>query len=596
MSEAICFKCGALKRSAFVTCTNCQAHPASETEEVLSVVLSDQCLGAIDLAACAEDIRCKRRLVLDPRKIEQAKAAMKDPQFRASLSVQEDANKTPRRPQGQPSVPITTALHRNPFGLLGATTRDDRHRIVALAEEKSLVLDSDTCEKARAHLTNLRSRISAEVAWLPGLSPERTRELLDTLPDSVDSLKSKNSLPPLAKANLLAAAFERFGPEMESSSWRAWIMMLADTVAAIDPEDVLRAINEDREVAGFPTVKSRDVIEAELSERMRCYKDAVKSALNELPSQKLVDVVTLVADTATAAGTKHAPLLVDELIDGYQADTLSYLTKEAQNIAELLERVKVAASRADGSISKVIDGLDGMLRKWNWVAHPIQLSMKARGRDHDQSLALAYQIRSLAVDIFNKHNDNVSAGRLTKTLGELFAHLPEFANRVQQDARTLAEISEGQTKQAAALQSAPARRGDSAGAVSSSRQWKFWGWATGIVVVGLWLASQAPSTPTQDARTESSEQRPAIGDGLVLSAAEIRYCLAEDIRVNGMKKAVNQYSASSVDAFNRAVSDYNSRCSHFRYRSGALEAARREVESRRAALELDGMQRIAAHN
>ena len=596
MSEAICFKCGALKRGAFVTCTNCQAHPASETEEVLSVVLSDQCLGAIDLAACAEDIRCKRRLVLDPRKIEQAKAAMNDPQFRASLSFQEGANKTSREPQGQPSVPTTTALHRNPFGLLGATTRDDRHRIVALAEEKSLVLDSDTCEKARAHLTNLRSRISAEVAWLPGLSPERTRELLDTLPDSVDSLKSKNSLPPLAKANLLAAAFERFGPEMESSSWRAWIMMLADTVAAIDPEDVLRAINEDREVAGFPTVKSRDVIEAELSERMRCYKDAVKSALNELPSQKLVDVVTLVADTATAAGTKHAPLLVDELIDGYQADTLSYLTKEAQNIAELLERVKVAASRADGSISKVIDGLDGMLRKWNWVAHPIQLSMKARGRDHDQSLALAYQIRSLAVDIFNKHNDNVSAGRLTKTLGELFAHLPEFANRVQQDARTLAEISEGQTKQAAALQSAPARRGDSAGAVSSSRQWKFWGWATGIVVVGLWLASQAPSTPTQDARTESSEQRPAVGNGLVLSAAEIRYCLAEDIRVNGMKKAVNQYSASSVDAFNRAVSDYNSRCSHFRYRSGALEAARREVESRRAALELDGMQRISAHN
>ena len=93
MSEAICFKCGALKRSAFVTCTNCQAHPASETEEVLSVVLSDQCLGAIDLAACAEDIRCKRRLVLDPRKIEQAKAAMKDPQFRASLGAQEDAIK-----------------------------------------------------------------------------------------------------------------------------------------------------------------------------------------------------------------------------------------------------------------------------------------------------------------------------------------------------------------------------------------------------------------------------------------------------------------------------------------------------------------------
>jgi len=95
---------------------------------------------------------------------------------------------------------------------------------------------------------------------------------------------------------------------------------------------------------------------------MRYYKDTIKPALNELPSQKLVDVVTLVADTATAAGTKHAPLLVDELIDGYQADTLSYLRREAENIAELLERVQAAASRADGSISKVIDELEGMLR------------------------------------------------------------------------------------------------------------------------------------------------------------------------------------------------------------------------------------------
>src|SRR3546814_20259964 len=62
-------------------------------------------------------------------------------------------------PTGQParsaSVPRvsarrtlkTTALHQTPFAILGVTTRDDRRRIVELAEEKSLELDHDVCQK-----------------------------------------------------------------------------------------------------------------------------------------------------------------------------------------------------------------------------------------------------------------------------------------------------------------------------------------------------------------------------------------------------------------------------------------------------------------
>ena len=36
---------------------------------------------------------------------------------------------------------------------------------------------------------------------------------------------------------------------------------------------------------------------------------------------QLVEIVTNVADVTTENGEKHAPLLVDELIDSYEADT-----------------------------------------------------------------------------------------------------------------------------------------------------------------------------------------------------------------------------------------------------------------------------------
>ena len=99
-------------------------------------------------------------------------------------------------------------------------------------------------------------------------------------------------------------------------------------------------------------------------------------------------------------------------------------------------------------------------------------------------------------------------------------------------------------------------------------------------------APRPPPTPTED--------RPPVGTNNALSTAQIRYCLAEDIRLSAGKAVVNQYLDTEVDRYNALVSDYNRRCGQFRYRRGALESARAEVEARRAALEAEGVARFRA--
>lgn len=103
--------------------------------------------------------------------------------------------------------------------------------------------------------------------------------------------------------------------------------------------------------------------------------------------------------------------------------------------------------------------------------------------------------------------------------------------------------------------------------------------------------SAAPAQPQVPSRPE--EARPPVGQDLVFSTAQIRYCLAEDIRMDGAKSAVNNYSDSDVDRFNAMVADYNSRCGSFRYRSGALESARRDIEPYRSQLQEEGRSRFA---
>ena len=86
---------------------------------------------------------------------------------------------------------------------------------------------------------------------------------------------------------------------------------------------------------------------------------------------------------------------------------------------------------------------------------------------------------------------------------------------------------------------------------------------------------------------------PPVGQDLVFSMPQIRYCLAEDIRMEGAKSALNNYIDSDVDRFNAMVADYNSRCGSFRYRSGALESARRDIEPYRSQLQSEGRSRFA---
>lgn len=102
-----------------------------------------------------------------------------------------------------------TEFLRNPFALLGATTRDNRRRIVELADEASLITDHDVCQKARADLTSPRTRLTAEIAWLTGVSPRKAEELVSAVRSNPMSLVDRDDdLPALAHCNLLTASFQ----------------------------------------------------------------------------------------------------------------------------------------------------------------------------------------------------------------------------------------------------------------------------------------------------------------------------------------------------------------------------------------------------
>jgi len=466
MAMAICFKCGSAKSGALVACRSCNAAPRTNSEYAVSLALSDHLSSKDQLAQYSHELRNGKKLSVPREALVQALDALKDPQLLAMLGAQpQPAPTATRQPPPIPPVapqrvappppPVkpeprltTTALHQSAFAVLGVTIRDDRRRIVELAEEKSLELDHDVCQKARSDLTNPRTRLGAEIAWLPGVSPRKAGQLVENLLNEPMAIREESGLPTLAHLNLLAAAFEAVDGKHDADDLAEFIVETAYLAEELTPEEVLRDINEDRVASRFPEVNSLDQIEAELTERKRYYRTAIKDALDRLPPMTLIKVMTDAVDGVTSGGEDHAPGLIDDLVDSYEVETQGILQQEGENVRKLIKAARDHADSGETAVKPYVEKLDAVARNWDKIAQPIQLSSKARGIDHEASRDLAYEIRSLAIDLFNNHDMLAHSQRLTALIQELFVEVPDVADRVEEDAEALADIFQ-QRKQAA---------------------------------------------------------------------------------------------------------------------------------------------------
>ena len=338
-------------------------------------------------------------------------------------------------------------LLQNPFHILTASPRDNGRRIMELADERSLLLDSRKCIEARSDLTNPRKRLSAEVAWLPGIGPKRATEALSLLESSPTDLLAVDKLSPIARANLLAAGLARLA-DHNVDDVAKWALEISWAFEDIDPEKLSLIINEERVVSGFPKVSDLSAVEAEIQERRRYYCKVIKSALNNLSAKELVEAVTVAVESATDDGEEHGPILIADLVDSYEVEAQGFFDKEEGNIRALIEKLRgdVHAKRPDSVLAPTVIQLIQVVKNWDTVAQPIQVSAKSRGINHDASHRVAGLVRGLAIHMFNEHSKLHFSQQLTNMLQEVFVEVREVAERTAEDVVVLENMAEQRTQ------------------------------------------------------------------------------------------------------------------------------------------------------
>lgn len=332
---------------------------------------------------------------------------------------------------------FSTRLHSNPFYILQVTTRDNGSKILEAAEERSLYLDPDVCNKARSDLTNPRARITAEVGWMPGVEPQLVNEFVSALTSKSLAIRIGERLPVLARTNWMSAIMELVKASMPSKIIAEAICLFASLVDKISSQEVLLSINADRAYSGFPIISNLSLVQGELAEHKKNLRAILKKLLMKLDSNKIIETMTFATETATIKGEKHAPALLDELVDVYEIETQSALEKEYDNIKLLIRRIRESAHLGQGAVDDHFDKLERVARNWDRFAQPIQVSSKSRGIVHKLSRDVAYDLRNLGIDLNNDHKMPEHACRMTLLLRELFAELPDVVERLTEDAKIL---------------------------------------------------------------------------------------------------------------------------------------------------------------
>jgi hypothetical protein len=322
----------------------------------------------------------------------------------------------------------------NPFAVLGVTTRDDRARIMEAAEDRSYDLDPEICSQARATLTNPRKRLEAELGWFPGTSPKVADQATST------SVKAIGQLPlaGLAKANALAIAAMRWTPS-ETEELVGFLDALCAAVEEVDLLQVLREVNEDREIAGFPPFSSAEAAEDVLRDRRQTWRRTVMMVMERTPTVEMVEAMFLLVDKLESED--RFPLFMHELIADYALRAQPFMTREVEAAERLIAKARELAGTRPDALPPLFDALRKLLVAWDESTHAIQLSATLLGRKDADSENLAFAVRGLSIDLYNDHRLLDEARQLSAMVGASFSALPRIANQVAEDAKALENLA-----------------------------------------------------------------------------------------------------------------------------------------------------------
>ncbi len=322
-------------------------------------------------------------------------------------------------------------LTKNPFAILDLSPRDGKDKIVEQVEDKLASSEHDEVVllSAQNALMASKSRLDAEIHWVPEISPKLAKELLQLLVNNSSSvLNHLDTLEGLSQANIAANLCF-----LKIANHRV-LEAICKSYAHITPESIQNIINQSRAIAQFPSV-DLSLVEQSL-QKLR--GQHVLSVINSITSSS--DPGKSMTELVNAFLNSERSILnfVEQVVESFTNWATGTLRRLEDQID--LEINNVKDSCADKSIEQII----ARLKEWDELGQPKQLIWQAKGLEEPKSKELFNKVRSLAIWLANEKQMNLQALMLTQACADIFAELQSAVDKAKEDIETLNDLIEQQ--------------------------------------------------------------------------------------------------------------------------------------------------------
>ena len=334
----------------------------------------------------------------------------------------------------------------NPFYILHATPRDNKQKLLELCDEKSILGNSVECENSFSVLCNSRRRLEAEFFWFPCVSDDKIYEIINNL-ENIDYEKVKAFNPATQAIILLNRKITDMDYRSEHNS------KLLVNLYSYDILCLLKEINLDREIAGFPRVGD----EYELLNFFNAIRHEVIKRIFE--PLKYIEIENASCEMTEFMRAKclanHG--LMDDVANYYRIFSSHYLAKLRLDIGHYCDSMighsGVFIYNRAMSMSKLID----MITKYAEIDSPLLLYTELTGNPYDDTKQLIKLIIDFALAMNNIFRETRKALSLAELVLSKFYIFCDVAVNTESYIEKLKEILANEQKTSYAEEARKAR-------------------------------------------------------------------------------------------------------------------------------------------
>tara|TARA_R110000751_G_scaffold263960_3_gene363145 strand:+ start:1195 stop:3135 length:1941 start_codon:yes stop_codon:yes gene_type:complete len=327
-------------------------------------------------------------------------------------------------------------LTENPFYILDAQYNSSASDLLNLVEDAEFdgKFSSDVLHRAQQVLVTPRTRLMAELSWLPELSGAQIHKVFALLEkgDHAELLDAIEHFPELARANIAAhiCVLHVVGQKA--------LHFLASAWDDVDAQYLLSCINQARAASGFPKVEETQIKEA-LDDLQAKHAVAAAESVwkTSAPGQLMNDVVEAELDRDPSA------MFLKLFVSGYDSRSEPDLARIEADINVHLEK----SQKVDHTLASHVDAICELLDAWDNINQPVQIYEQHRGHEEGRSKRIYSSVRSVYLELANEHGKFQEALQLSETLLHTFLELASVAEVLKKDVGELQSLTEQQAQE-----------------------------------------------------------------------------------------------------------------------------------------------------